>query len=154
VYRIPFAPDIQELLQQKQLTNSELEMAGRMLHQLTLDQVADLYHKMTSAWSDNTPTAASVKRLASTQSKIAGRLIREIATRQRLEHMCPLLDDHIKGEENSMDGISFRSFEGAKYEMTNTEFHLLFGVVIPMKEHTSLILPRAATKAGVVDEST
>jgi hypothetical protein len=132
VYRLPFPPDIQELFRQKKLTNSELEMVGRLLHQLILEQVANLYHKMIAPWSDNTPTVAWVKRLASQQSKIAGRLLRGFAMQQRLHHMCPLLDDHIKGEENMMADISSRSFEGAKYEMTNTEFQLFFDSKFPL----------------------
>jgi hypothetical protein len=131
--------------------NSELEIAGRLLHQLTLEQVADIYHKTEATWIDNTPTVAWVKRLASKQSKIAGRLLRGLAMWQWLQHMCPLLHDHIKGKENIMADISSLSFEGAKYEMTNTEFQLFFdskfplpqgrswNVMIPTKEHASLI---------------
>jgi hypothetical protein len=86
----------------KKLKSSGIEMAGRLLHQLTLEPVYYMCHKTAATWSDNTPMVIWVKRMTSKQFKIVGRLLQGIARRQLIQHMCPLYDDPDSGQSSSL----------------------------------------------------
>jgi hypothetical protein len=56
------------------ITNSDLEMAGMLLHFLVLEHLVKLKHVHVATWCDNTPTVSWTNKLSSSCSAIAGRL--------------------------------------------------------------------------------
>jgi hypothetical protein len=56
------------------LTNSDLEMAGMVLHYLVLEHLVELKHVHVAAWCDNTPMVSWMNKLSSSKSAVAGRL--------------------------------------------------------------------------------
>jgi hypothetical protein len=63
------------------ITNSDLEMAGMVLHYLVLEHLVDLRHVHVAAWCNNTPTVSWTNKLSSSKSPTAGRLTRALAMR-------------------------------------------------------------------------
>ena len=89
VWRVVFPPDITEQVVSYDnpsgtLTNSDLELAAIVLHQLVLERVVDLRHNRAVIFSDNTPAVAWVKKMNPRAAKpIAHYLLRGLAMRQR-----------------------------------------------------------------------
>jgi len=80
VWRIRFSKAIQDQLVSStnptgRITNSDLEMAGLLMHWLVLESIADLQHTHVATGCDNTPTVAWTTRLLATKAPIAAHLI-------------------------------------------------------------------------------
>jgi hypothetical protein len=61
------------------LTNSDLEMAGMLVHYLVLKHLISLRHMHVAAWCNNTPTVSWTNKLSSSRSLLAGCLTRALA---------------------------------------------------------------------------
>ena len=92
------------------ITNSDLEMAGLLLHWCALEHLAPLKHCHVAIYCDNTPTVSWTRRLNSTKSRIAARLVRALALRMRDLHTSPLAALSIAGIDNTMADFSSRTF--------------------------------------------
>jgi hypothetical protein len=91
VFRIQLPTDIQKRFHAGVITMGDLELAATLLLFMMLEHAGlALKHKTISTWSNNTPTLGWVWRMATKQSKIAGRLIRGLGLRQRMNKTCPL----------------------------------------------------------------
>ena len=83
VWRVPWPPIMQTSLisfhnPDGTISNSDLEMAGRLLHYLVLEQLAPLHHVHVTTWCDNTPTVSWMNKLSASRSPITGRLTRAL----------------------------------------------------------------------------
>jgi hypothetical protein len=92
------------------ITNSDLEQAGVVLHQLVLERLVDLRHKRSIIHCDNTPSVSWSTRMSSRGKSptVAHRLLRGLAMRQRTTHSsCPAVIS-IPGVENTMADVASR----------------------------------------------
>ena len=111
VWRVEWPDDIKMALITREhpdgsLSVCDLEMAGLLLHYLVLEHVVALRHQHIGAFCDNTPTVSWEAKLASKHSQIAGRLLRALALRQRVQRSSPLVTVSIAGKENDMADAS------------------------------------------------
>jgi hypothetical protein len=105
------------------LTNSDLEMAGVLLHELVLESV--LGPKMQGAQvaigCDNSPAVAWSTRMASrSATPISYRLLKGLAMRQRTTRSAPPAVFHVAGVSNTLADVASRPIVRSA-----TEFHLL-----------------------------
>lgn len=99
------------------LTNSDLELAGVLLHYSVLEEVLDnqMRHSRVGIFCDNTPAVYWTARMADkSQSATSGRLLRGLAMRQRNNHSGPMTVAHVAGDDNTMADVASRIY--------NTEF--------------------------------
>ena len=106
VWRVQFPPDITAAVVSDSnptgsLTNSDLEMAGVLLHHLVLETIIRTKHCHSATLCDNTPSVAWVTRMAAkSSSPVAHRLLRGLALRQRLNKTALPMIDFIAGLDN------------------------------------------------------
>lgn len=115
VWRVEFPPDItREVVSDAnpngRLTNSDLEMAGVLLHYLALEQVAgSLRHVQVAIGSDNTPAVAWTTKMATrASSPVAYHLLRGLALRQRYTRAAPPEIFHVAGKTNTLADVASR----------------------------------------------
>jgi len=83
------------------LTNSDLEMAGVLLHHLVLETLIRTKHCHLATLCDNSPSVAWVNRMAAkSSSPVAHRLLRGLALRQRINKTALPMIDYIAGLDN------------------------------------------------------
>jgi hypothetical protein len=104
------------------ITNSDLEMAGMLIHYLVLEHLVALKHVHVAAWCNNTPTVSWTNKLSSSRSKIAGRLTRALALHIHANEASPLVSVSITGVDNKMADLSSRTFN--RHSATNETFHI------------------------------
>ena len=117
VWRLEWPTDVQARLVTESnpdgdISVSDLEMAGLLLHYVVLEYLVVLRHRRIGAFCDNTPTVAWAAKLASKRSKVAGCLLRALALRQRVQRSSPLITLSIAVVANVMADVSSRSFRG------------------------------------------
>jgi hypothetical protein len=119
----------------------DLELAAALLLTMMLEHAGlSLNHKTIAAWSDNTPTLGWVWRMATKQSKIAGRLIRGLGTRQGMNETCPLAAHHIPGEKNKMVDFASRSYTPSLHLHGDSHFFDRFSSLFPLPQDLSWTL--------------
>ncbi len=69
-----------------------------------------LTEKRIALFSDNSPTASWVQRMACRSSLVAEQLIRILALQFNLQKVCPITMLHIAGDQNLMTDIPSCSF--------------------------------------------
>ena len=144
VWRLEWPTDIQARLvsdanRDGDISVSDLEMAGLLLHYVVLEYLVVLRHRRIGAFCDNTPTVAWAAKLASKRSKVAGCLLRALALRQRVQRSSPLITLSIAGVANVMADVSSRSFRGgggawARANLTDDDFLLRFNTEFPLPQ--------------------
>jgi hypothetical protein len=92
------------------ITNSDLEMAGMVLHYLVLEHLVALKHVHVAAWCDNTPTVSWTNKLSSSKLAIAGHLTRVLAMRIHANEASPLISVSIAGVNNRMADVASCTF--------------------------------------------
>jgi hypothetical protein len=126
----------------------DLELAAALLLAMMLDHAGlALKHNTIAAWSDNAPTLDWVWRIVTKQFKIAGRLIRGLGLRQRMNETCPLAAHHIPVEKNKMADFASRSYTPSLHLHGDSHFFASFShlsplswtLALPSKDITSLI---------------
>jgi hypothetical protein len=101
VFRLQLPVDIHTRFHSGLVTMGDLELSVAFLLTVMLEaSVALLKHRTIVGWSDNPSTLGWVWRMATKQSNIAGRLIRGLGFRQRMNETCPLATHHIPGDQN------------------------------------------------------
>ena len=58
MWRVEWDQDIKEHYKLGLLTNSDLEMAGVVLHYIVLEQISPMHHLHPEIWSDNSPATS------------------------------------------------------------------------------------------------
>ena len=132
------------------ITNSDLEMAGMVLHYLVLEHLVDLRHVHVAAWCDNTPTVSWTNKLSSSKSPTAGRLTRALAMRIHANQASPLISVSIAGVKNVMADVASRTFSrhtvsDSTFKITDSEFLHMFSSKFPLQD-TSWNIFRLSTK--------
>jgi hypothetical protein len=92
------------------ITNSDLEMAGVLIHQLVLERLVDMCHRRSIIHCDNTPSVSWATRMSARGKSptIAHRLLRGLAMRQRTTHSaCPAVVS-IPGIQNTLADVASR----------------------------------------------
>jgi hypothetical protein len=143
VWRLEWPPDIQQAVVSCDnptgtITNSDLEMAGMLVHYLVLEHLTDLRHLHVAAWCDNTPTVSWTKKLSSSRSAIAGRLTRALAMRILANEASPLISVSIAGTENRMADMASRTFHrntatATTFDISDDEFLHMFATSFPLQ---------------------
>ena len=144
VWHVPWPPCIQTRLVSFQnptslVSNSDLEMAGMLLHYLVLEHLAPLQHIHVAAWCDNTPTVSWTNKLSASRSPIAGRLTRALAMRIHVNQASPLTSLSIAGIDNKMADTASRTFHrntasNTTFAISDDEFLLTFDSSFPLQD--------------------
>ena len=117
-------------------------MTGLLPHYLVLEHVVALCHEHVGAFCDNTPTVPLVAKLASKKSRIAGRLLRVLALRQRVQRSSLLITVSIVGTDNNMVDALSRLYGGgglawAEAGLTDNAFIICFNAAFPLPQINS-----------------
>jgi hypothetical protein len=111
VFRWEWLQVIKDKYHAKEISNSDLKMAGLLFLWLVMESVCgNLQEKNVALFSNNSPTVGWVQRLATCGSLVLANLIRALALRLKLHGTCPITPLHIAGEENSMTDIPLHLF--------------------------------------------
>jgi hypothetical protein len=105
------------------ITNSDLEMAGVLLHEAVLEHTLgdDMLGAQMAIGCDNSPAVAWTTRMATrSESPIAFRLLRGLAMRQRVTQSAPPAVFHVAGVNNTLADVASRRLAGVA-----SPFHLL-----------------------------
>jgi hypothetical protein len=143
VWRIEWPTDITKAVVTDQnptgtLTNSDLEMAGVLLHEAVLEAHLGPAMKGTqiAIGCDNSPAVAWSTRMASrSTSPIAYRLLKGLAMRQRCNRSAPPAVYHVAGVTNTLADVASRPLAGVA-----AHFHLLSSSPTDMCPQTFLTL--------------
>ena len=125
VWRVPWPQDIKDQVVSFDnptgtITNSDLEMAGLLLHYLVLENLTDLKHVHVAAWCDNTPTVSWANKLNSAKSRVAARLVRALSLRIQVNEASPLITVSIAGTDNVMADVASRAFGSQATDIIDT----------------------------------
>ncbi len=118
VWRVVWPPDITRAVISSSnpagtLTNSDLELAGLLLHYLVLeDHVGPaMAQAQLVIGCDNSPAVAWSTRMATrSESPIAFRLLKGLAMRQRTTRAAPPAVFHVAGTDNTLADVASRRF--------------------------------------------
>lgn len=118
VWRVVWPKDISEQVVSDSnptgtLTNSDLELAGILIHNLVLETIVDTRHQKSVTFCDNTPSVAWATKLTSQAgSNVSYHLLRALAMRQRTtESVLPEVLS-IEGDRNKPADIASRQCPG------------------------------------------
>jgi hypothetical protein len=127
VWRVEWPTDIQEQVVSEanpngRLTNSDLEMAGVLLHELVLEATIGqdaMQAAQVAIGCDNSPAVAWAKRMATrSASPTAYRLLRGLAMRQRTTTSAPPAIFHVAGKQNILADTASRRLQVAEPHST------------------------------------
>ena len=139
VWRVQWPKDITDAIvsssnPQGTVTNSDLEMAGVLLHESVLETTvgaAAMVGAQTAIGCDNSPAVSWTTRMATrSESHIAFRLLRGLAMRQRHTRSGPPAIFHVAGVQNTLADVASRPLTGVA-----SHFHLL-------EKHPSAMCPQ------------
>lgn len=131
VWRVVFPKDITEAVvsdsnPKGRLTNSDLEMAGVLLHQLVLERLVPMRHCRSVIHCDNTPAVSwSTRMTCRAESRVAPQLLRGLAMRQRTLRSMPATVISIAGEDNTLADVSSRKVQPTPVSRPTSVFPLL-----------------------------
>jgi hypothetical protein len=137
------------------LTNSDLELAGVVLHYCVLESaVGDLMlHSRAGIFCDNTPAVYWTDRMADkSQSATSGRLLRGLAMRQRYNQSGQTNVAHVAGDANPMADVASRIFNTEFADFDDSQFALHFQTRIPLPQTQSwtVVTPPAEMTSAVI----
>jgi hypothetical protein len=143
VWRVEWPPDITTAVVSDKnpsgaITNSDLEMAGVLLHEAVLESHLGPAMKgvQIAIGCDNSPAVAWTTRMASrSTSPIAFRLLKGLAMRQRCTRSAPPAIFHVAGVKNTLADVASRSLTGVA-----AHFHLLDSTPTDMCPDTFLTI--------------
>ena len=110
------------------ITNSDLELAGAVLHLLGLEAIINLTDCNTMLLCDNTPTVGWITKLSCSTSPVATELLKVIAARMLHGKFPPPQIHHIAGEDNKLADYASRKFTNTGPDGATTpytDFHFL-----------------------------
>lgn len=98
------------------LTINDLELAGILLGWLVIEVAKiDLHHRHVSSFCDNTSAVAWARKMSSSKSVAAARLLRFLALRQRARNASPLTSTYVPGDLNELADVCSRAFKEGKF---------------------------------------
>lgn len=123
------------------LTNSDLELAGAILHLLVLEAMVPMKDINTMLSCDNTPTVAWVQKRSCSSSKVATELLKVLGSLMiHLKFPAPQIH-HIAGTENKHADFASRKFQitepdGTARTITPLEFLTQFNTNFPLQNNS------------------
>jgi hypothetical protein len=110
VWQIKWPDDVVQPYRQGILTNSNLEMAAIIGQMLILEQLMQMKRQHCLLFSDNTPAVSWTTNLvAKTESVVAARLLRALATQRRTTEVSLPLTTYWPGDQNHHADTASRS---------------------------------------------
>ncbi len=110
VWRVQWPDDVVQRYRQGILTNSDLEMAAIIGQMLILEQLMPMKRQHCLLFSDNTPAVSWTTNLvAKTESVVAARLLRALATQRRTTEVSLPLTTYWPGDQNHHADTASRS---------------------------------------------
>ena len=111
VWHVPWPTDIHQSVISFQnpkhsISNSDLKMAGMLLHYLVLEYLMVLWHIHVAAWCNNTPMVSWTNKLSTYLSPVAGHLVHALAMRIHVNEAFPLVSLSIAGVDNTMANMA------------------------------------------------
>jgi hypothetical protein len=122
------------------LTNSDLELAGVLLHYSVLEDVLgnQLRHSRVGIFCDNTPAVYWTARMADkSQSATSGRLLRGLAMRQRSNQSGPTTVAHVAGDDNTLADVASRIYNTEFADLNDNDFLTHFQKRFPLPQMLS-----------------
>jgi len=143
VYRMPFPPEIRKELvsydnPKGEINNSDLELAGSLLHHEAIVHHFDVRERTTASYADNTPTIFWQRKGAVTSISASARLLRLQALHQRRYRYVPR-HDFISGENNKLADDASRLTH-----LTDSQFLHYFNTKYPQRLSWRLWTPPVA----------
>ena len=102
VWRIKWPDDIVQLTNDHTLTINDLEMAGVLIQNLTLENLVPMQHTHAATWCDNTSAVAWTGRMNSSKSQVGQQLTRALALRMIVNQSSHLAAMSIAGKDNDL----------------------------------------------------
>jgi hypothetical protein len=132
LWRLPFTKDTPSRIVSQNnpasdMTNSDLELAGRILQQDVLGQHADIASETAHTFCDNTPAVFWRRKESITGTKATSRLLLTDAILRR-QQQCVHQIEHISGDDNGMADDASR-----KWELSDKLFLTYFDSIYPHK---------------------
>jgi len=121
-----------------QLTISDLELTGILMHWLVLEHSVDpitLRGVSVSIWCDNLPAVAWMYKFRTSTSLVAARILRALAVRLHTNRTALLSVEHISGIYNNMADVASR-----KHSLDNATFLTDFSAHFPPPQGESWTL--------------
>ena len=121
-----------------QLTISDLELTGILMHWLVLEHSVDpitLRGVSVSIWCDNLPAVAWMYKFRTSTSLVAARILRAMAVRLHTNRTALLSVEHISGIYNKMADVASR-----KHSLDNATFLTDFSAHFPPPQDESWTL--------------
>lgn len=120
------------------LSINDLELLGQVLGWLILEAMdISLKHGHIGLFCDNQSTVEWLRKLRTSQSRPAGRLLRLLGLRIHQTQASSLTPLHIAGELNIMADIISRSFKHGKFFMENSSLLDYFNTHFPLPQNKS-----------------
>jgi hypothetical protein len=138
------------------LTNSDLEMAGVVLHYAALQNHLaqhgeSMEHTRAGVFCDNTPAVYWTGRMADrAETATASHLLRGMAVYQRSLQAGPLTVAHLAGVENDMADVASRSFNDPATAHCDTAFLTMFSTRFPQTTSWTLVNPANEILSAVI----
>ena len=149
-WRIPWPSNITNCYEYVRLSINDLEMAGLLLHYLTLEQLGHaLDNTHAATWCDNTSAVSWVSCHTANSSLVAQRLLRALYLRHAANQSSPLAPLTIAGANNKMADLASRSFKRGgrgNFQLTNHEFLTKFNASFPLTQDASWSLHHLNTR--------
>ena len=156
MWRVKWPPDITKRLVSPSnpagdLTINDLEMAGLLLQQLVLEDIAPtLEHKHAATWCDNSSTVSWARRLSSKRSLVGQRLVRALSLRHVVTKCSPLAPWSIAGANNKMADLASRSFSSrggpGNFDLTDAQLLTKFNRDFPLTQEAFWHMHRLPNK--------
>jgi len=109
VWFLQWPDTIRHAFDNNNLTISDMELAGILLHWIVLEHLApNLHHKSAAIWCDNLPAVNWCYKLRSSSSPVAAALLRALAMRLHTQQASPITIDHISGTFNLLADTASR----------------------------------------------
>ena len=124
------------------ISNSDLEMAGMLLHYLAPEHLAIFQHIHMAAWCDNTPIVSWTNKLSASSSPVAGCLTHALAMQIHINEASPLTSLSTASVDNQMANIASRTFHhntatpNAFAIFSNDDFLHLFNSTFPLQDNS------------------
>jgi hypothetical protein len=148
LWHLPLADDIQRRLVSSSnpagdITNSDLELAGTVLHQDILRQHAPIADETAHTFCDNTPVVFWQKKGSVTSTKAASELLL-LAAILRRRHRCLHQIEHISGDNNRMADDASR-----KWSLSDDALLTYFNSTYPQMQPWQLCHPTKPVSSSV-----
>ena len=149
LWRVPFPDEVQrqvvsEANPRGQITNSDLELAGTIMHQHVKNNLYDREGETDHTLCDNTPTVAWRTKGSTTTTKVTAYLLR-IAAMQRKHFKTNNQISYITGDDNRMADDASRL-----WQLSDDELLTYFNLTYPQTKSWTLCHPDKEMSSALI----